>query len=114
YGAVVHQPIAAGAPVTTDLIVKPGDRSFLSAVLTPGYRAIAVGVTAVSGAAGRIYPGDHVDVVLTQSFKENEQALGRRSVSETVVDDLRVLAMDQHSAAGAAADGSAPHTVTLE
>jgi len=113
YGAVARAPIAAGTPLNAGVVVKPGDRSFLAAVLTPGYRAVAIGVTAVSGAAGRIYPGDHVDVVLTQSFKDNEQSLAHRSVSETVVENLRVLAIDHH-AQQASADEAQPRTVTLE
>ena len=118
YGAVVRQRIEPGKPIVSGLIVKPGDRGFLAAVLAPGYRAIAVGVTAVSGAAGLIFPGDHVDVVLTQTFKDNQEPLARRSVGETIVQNLRVLAVDQHLqqvSPDASANGAqVARTVTLE
>jgi len=95
YGGVVRQRVEAGQPIVSGLIVKPGDRGFLAAVLSSGYRAVAISVTAVSGAAGLIFPGDHVDVILTQSFKQADVPLSRRSVGETIVSNLRVLAIDQ-------------------
>jgi pilus assembly protein CpaB len=95
YGAVVRQRVEAGQPLVSGEIVKPGDRGFLAAVLSPGYRAIAISVTAVSSAAGLIFPGDHVDVILTQSFKQGDEPMSRRSVGETIVSNLRVLAIDQ-------------------
>jgi pilus assembly protein CpaB len=115
-GSVVRRPIAAGEPIRAESIVKPGERGFLAAVLAPGTRAVAVAVTAASSAAGLIFPGDRVDVVLTQSFNDDEVAAGRRSVSETVAGDLRVLAIDQ-DLRGNAADGAerrGARTVTLE
>lgn len=118
YGAVVRQRVEVGTPILASMIVKPGDRGFLAAVLSPGYRAISVGVTPVSGAAGLIFPGDHVDVLLTQNFKGGEEPLARRSVSETIVSNLRVLATDQRlqqaTADPSEANGQVPRTVTLE
>lgn len=94
-GAVARHPMGADDPVLTDNIVRPGERGFLAAVLTPGTRAVSVSITAVSGAAGLIFPGDRVDVMLTQTFQRDDVPLSRRSVGETVVRDLRVLAIDQ-------------------
>jgi pilus assembly protein CpaB len=56
-----------------------------------------------------MFPGDHVDVMLTQNFKNDDAPLTRRSVSETVVDNLRVLAIDKSAKPGAGAI-----SVTLE
>lgn len=95
YGSVVRQRIAADNPVSANALVKPGDRGFLAAVLAPGYRAITISVTAVSGTAGLIFPGDHVDVILTQTFNQNDTPLARRSVAETIVSNIRVVAIDQ-------------------
>lgn len=121
YGGVVRRRVDTGQPIFSNLIVQPGDRGFLAAVLTPGYRAVDISVTAVSSAAGLIFPGDHVDVILTQSFSQGEEPLPRRVVGETIVSDLRVLAMDQQLQQGspdAKPSGEygaqTVHTVTLE
>jgi len=109
YGAAMRHGVAAGEPLLLASIAKPGDRDFLLTVLTQGTRAITIPVTAAAGATGLMFPGDHVDVILTQTFRNNEDApLTRRSVSETVVENLRVLAID--AAKGNAAD----RMVTLE
>jgi pilus assembly protein CpaB len=116
YGAALSRPIESGHPIALDAIVKPADRNFLTVALTPGYRAIAVAATAVSGAAGRIFPGDRVDLILTQSFKGRDDASARRSVSETVIGNLRVLAIDRSTKESGPAEvtNAIPRAVTLE
>ena len=114
-GTVVRHPITAGEPVTQGSLVSPGDRGFLAAALTPGMRAITVPVDAKSGVAGFVFPGDRVDMVLTQSVSGNEgQAL---KASETILRNLRVLATDQ-TTSQKTVDGKtqvrAFRTVTLE
>src|ERR1700735_2702637 len=81
-GAITRRDIAAGEVLLTTDVVKPGDRDFLPAVLTPGARAVTVSVATLSGSAGLIYPGDHVDLILTQAFHEQSIPLGRRTVGE--------------------------------
>ena len=54
-GAVVRRGIAAGEPITDGRLVKPGERGFLAAVLTPGMRAISVPVNATTGIAGLVF-----------------------------------------------------------
>src|SRR5690349_14430290 len=68
-GTVVRFPVTAGEPVTQGSLVAPGDRGFLAAALGPGMRAITVPVSAKTGVGGFIFPGDRVDLVLTQSIK---------------------------------------------
>lgn len=94
-GAVVRQHIAAGTPVTLGQVIKPGDRGFLAAVLNPGMRAVSVPVTATSGIAGLVFPGDRVDLVLTHAIRDARGSAPPRNASETVLTDLRVLAVDQ-------------------
>ncbi|THD80522.1 MAG: Flp pilus assembly protein CpaB [Phenylobacterium sp.] len=95
-GAVVRTDVDAGEPLTTARIIQPGDRSFLAAVLRPGYRAITVNVTTSTGVAGFVMPGDHVDLLLSLSAGRPD---GDHSVgSGTVLQDVRVLAMDQRGA----------------
>lgn len=125
YGAVLRHPLAAGAPIHRGDIVKPGDRDFLQVVLPPGARAIAIPVATGGASTGILSPGDHVDVMLTQNFKNDNSdetrntPLTRRSVGETVVQNLRVLAIDapdlKASGMGAnPATGNFGRTVTLE
>jgi len=92
-GAVVRQPLLEGEPIVLSGVVKPEDRSFMAAVLMPGYRAISLAVNAISGNAGFVFPGDHVDLILTHrvQVESGEEA----TVSETFLQDVRVLAMDQ-------------------
>lgn len=115
-GGVARRRFSAGEPILRGEVVKPGDSGFLAAVLQPGMRAITIGVTAVSGTAGLIYPGDRVDVTLTQTFNNPDISVGRRSVAETVASDLRVLAIDQQlqGKASPSGEGKLAQTVTLE
>jgi pilus assembly protein CpaB len=109
YGAVLRNPIEVGQPIRRGTFVKPGDRDFLQVVLTPGERAIAIPVSTGGASTGLLTPGDRVDVILTQDFKAADTALTRRSVGETVVQDLRVLAIDAPDT-----KGNFGRTVTLE
>src|SRR5215469_343514 len=114
YGAVLRHSLAGGTPIRRGDIVKPGDRDFLQVVLTPGARAIAIPVTTGGASTGLLYPGDRVDVILTQNFKGESTTITRRSVSETVVENLRVLAIDTPDAKAPAGGGNFGRTVTLE
>ena len=93
YGAALRNAVAAGDPIQHNGIVKPGDRDFLEVVLSSGARAIAIPVSAGGASTGLVYPGDRVDVILTQKFNDSAP-LTHRSVSETIVENLRVLAID--------------------
>ncbi len=91
-GTVVRYPVTAGEPVTQGALVAPGDRGFLAAALGPGMRAVTVPVSAQTGVAGFVFPGDRIDLVLTQTVEGDGQAL---RAAETVLSNLRVLATDQ-------------------
>jgi pilus assembly protein CpaB len=118
-GGMVRHSLEPGQPVLQNDVLNPGDRGFLAAVLTPDMRAVSVGVDAVSGTAGLIWPGDRVDLILTQSIEDQNQPRDRRVASETVLQDLRVIAVDQHLVQGAEApNGNSAtannRTITLE
>jgi pilus assembly protein CpaB len=93
-GTVVRYQITAGQPVTRGSLVGPQDRGFLAAALGPGMRAITVPVNASAGVAGFVFPGDHVDMVLTQQVQGGGDGAALK-VSETIVRNIRVLATDQ-------------------
>jgi pilus assembly protein CpaB len=113
YGAALRSSVVTDEPINRGGIVKPGDRDFLQIVLSPQARAIAIPVTTGGASTGILYPGDRVDVILTQTFK-NDPPLTRRSVGETVVQNLRVLAIDPLEARPNGAANGFGRTVTLE
>jgi len=112
-GAALRTSIRAGEPINRSAIVRPGDRDFLQIVLSPGARAIAIPVSTGGASTGILYPGDQVDVILTQTFK-HDPPLTRRSVGETVVENLRVLAIDAPDAKPSPPGSGFGRTVTLE
>ncbi len=93
-GRVVRTAISAGQPLTQGALVKPGDRGFHAAALAPGMRAVTVPVSALSGVAGFVFPGDRVDLMLTQTIDNNGSAM---QASETILRNLKVLATDQRT-----------------
>ncbi len=93
-GMVVRNNITAGQPLTRGTLVGPQDRGFLAAALSPGMRAVTVPVNDVAGVAGFVFPGDRVDMVLTQTVEGGGDGPPLK-VSETIVRNLRVLATDQ-------------------
>ena len=93
-GTVVRNPITAGQPITQGALVGPNDRGFLAAALGPGMRAVTVPVSTTSGVAGFVFPGDRVDLVLTQDVTGGGEGPPLK-VTETIVRNLRVLATDQ-------------------
>ena len=114
-GTVVRHPITAGEPVTQGSLVSPGDRGFLAAALSPGMRAVTVPVSARTGVAGFIFPGDRVDLVLTQTIAGEGRDL---KAAETVLRNIRVLATDQSTEQVTDEEGKtvvrAFRTVTIE
>lgn len=90
-GAVVREPLLQGEPIIARKIVRAGEGNFLSVVLTPGMRAMAVPVSVDSAAGGFIMPGDRVDILLSRDAGD------RGITTQTVLRNLRVLAIDQAS-----------------
>lgn len=93
-GTVVRTEITAGQPATRGSLIRPGERGFLAAALGPGMRAVTVAVSATSGVAGFVFPGDRVDLVLTQEVEGGGDGEPLRA-SETIIRNIRVLAVDQ-------------------
>jgi len=116
-GAMVRRPLAAGEPLIAADLMRPGEHGFLAAVMGPDMRAVTIGVDAVTGGAGLIWPGDRVDVIMTHAIDDPALPLGRRVAAETVQRNARVIAIDQQLIQGAVAGGSdaiTARTVTIE
>lgn len=115
-GTVVRFPITAGQPLTQGALVAPGDRGFLAAALAPGMRAITIPVSAKTGVGGFVFPGDRVDLMLTQDVKGEGSGESLRT-AETILRNLRVLATDQATDSEVVDGKTVVHafrTVTLE
>jgi len=120
-GAVPRSNLSAGEPLTAAGLARPGERGALAATLTPGLRAITVNVTASTGMAGFVVPGDRVDLILTMTVPSRDKVGVPHHASETVLRDVRVVGLDQSLAEdpkddkkGAKKESSPPKTATLE
>lgn len=118
-GALVQRFIEVGTPITAADMLNPRERGFIAAVLAPTTRAVSVAVDPVTGVGGLIWPGDRVDVILTQTIERGVAAAAQRSViSETVLSNVRVIAIDQDIAQGVAGSngvaGRLATTVTMQ
>ncbi len=122
-GAIARRDLGGGEAVTAADFVKTTDRRFLSAVLKPRGRAVSIAVDPAQSSSGLVLPGDRVDVILTQNLGSSAGDASHKTVAETVLRNVRVIAVDQRlnlqskSAAAETAPASEAHlpkTVTLE
>lgn len=95
-GQVVRYGLRTGEPIMTGRTVKPGEQGFMAAALTAGMRAVSIAITPVAGVAGFVFPGDHVDIIVTHTIgRKSDTESNERRVSETMIKNVRVLALDQ-------------------
>lgn len=115
-GALLRVTIPSGGLVLPQDVVRPGDHGYLAAVLSPGKRAVSIGVDAISGIAGLVWPGDYVDLILTQTLDDPGVPTSHRMAAETVLSGLRIIATDQDLVRGELPTSSsqASRTVTIE
>jgi pilus assembly protein CpaB len=89
-GSTVRVPISDGEPVRDWQVVLAKGTGFLAAILPSGMRAVSVDIAPDTDAGGFILPNDHVDVILTRKSDANT-----KFASETILTNVRVLAIDQ-------------------
>ena len=95
-GSIVRISMTAGEPVRDSKLIKATGSGYMAAILPSGMRATSIEISAESGAGGFILPNDRVDVILSRRDREAEKATGVEAhVSETIMTDVRVLAIDQ-------------------
>ncbi len=121
-GMVTRAPFQANEPIIRTKLANPSDPSFLAAWVRDGMRAVTVSVDGISGVAGFIYPGDHVDVILTHNVPVNKDPASADSstkdktmpLSEVMIQDVKVLAVDQKYSTEPGQLPTAPNSVTIE
>jgi pilus assembly protein CpaB len=112
-GWVARDPFAPGEPISEAKIVSPGSRGFLAAALAPGMRAVSVTVNATSGISGFVFPGDQVDILVTHNPVVQGGGEAQHKAAETVLHDVRVIAVDQ-KLDNKSAEALVARTATLE
>jgi pilus assembly protein CpaB len=90
-GAIARAPFVAGEPIRDAKLVQAKGSGFMAAILPPGMRAVSTQISPETGAGGFILPNDRVDVILTQ-----KPVSGEAQTSETILKNIRVLAIDQN------------------
>jgi pilus assembly protein CpaB len=111
-GGILRQGLQAGVPITEKRVVFRGDRGLLAAMLRPGYRAVTVSITGNVGLSGLVVPGDRVDVIVSMAVSRPGDK-GERKLTQTVLRDVRVIAVDQITA-DLRSESANAHTATLE
>ena len=91
-GSVPRTPFASGEPIREDKLIKANGSGYMAAVLPTGMRAISTAISPETGAGGFILPNDRVDVILIRNQKGSP---GEAFSSETILGNVRVLAIDQ-------------------
>ncbi|MEO1421475.1 MAG: Flp pilus assembly protein CpaB, partial [Pseudomonadota bacterium] len=105
-GSVVRTPLFENEPILPQKVVLKGDTGYMAALLTPGKRAISIEISAESASGGFILPNDRVDVVVTYREPENfdlsafadngvDVVISEDSMTATVLENVRILAIDQ-------------------
>jgi pilus assembly protein CpaB len=92
---VVLSAIETNEPILKWKITGPGQRASLSAVLEEGMKAVTIRVNDVNGIAGFVLPGDRVDVLLTRTERDPNNANGKSVFNDVILQNVRVLGIDQ-------------------
>lgn len=108
---ITYVAIHQGQPVEDHMIVKPNQYGPMANLLSPGMRAVSINVDRASGVAGFIFPGDHVDIILTKQERTANQTLIQ---SETFLENIKVLALDQSTSRDHQMMAKLAKTITLE
>ena len=95
-GSIARMSFVAGEPIRETKLVAANGSGYLAAMLPPGMRAVSTEISPETGVAGFVLPNDRVDVILTRRVKNPERpSLPDIVVSEIVLSNIRVLAIDQ-------------------
>jgi pilus assembly protein CpaB len=114
-GSIARAPFIAGEPIREAKLVKTDGSGFMAAILPTGMRAVSTEISAETGAGGFILPNDRVDVILSRRLKNPDRTDPTDVVvSEIILSNLRVLAIDQAPKEKDGQNAVVGKTVTLE
>ena len=114
-GSVVRQEMYENEPILPLKVVVKGETGYMAALLKPGMRAISVEIAPESASGGFILPDDRVDVILTYDLEINDGEYQiDRPHSVTVIENARVLAIDQRFRPGESGEYDVGEVATLE
>jgi pilus assembly protein CpaB len=97
-GWFLRVPIANGEPLRRERLIDALSTKLMSTILSPGHRAVAIDLSpqGANAAGGFILPNDHVDVIRTfRLHTRNDEGGAQAFGSETIVTNVRVLALGQ-------------------
>ena len=96
-GAITRAPFTAGEPIREAKLIRAnGAAGYMAAILPSGMRAVSTEISPETGAGGFILPNDRVDVILSRRPKESDKKESAvPATSETILTNVRVLAIDQ-------------------
>jgi pilus assembly protein CpaB len=94
-GSLVLQDMKAGQTVLKKQLLTAGEDGFITAAMKPGMRAVTIGAGALSTPSGFLAPGDRIDILLTSAVqaRQNQYGIRAKRVTETIFNNLRILAM---------------------
>ena len=94
-GSITRGPFTAGEPIREGKLIKANGSGYMAAILPSGMRAISTEISPETGAGGFILPNDRVDVILSRREKSADARASENTTSETILTNVRVLAIDQ-------------------
>ena len=94
-GSIARTPFVIGEPIREAKLIKANGSGFMAAMLPSGMRALSTEISPENGAGGFILPNDRVDVILTRREREAGRSAGDTQTSETILTNVRILAIDQ-------------------
>jgi pilus assembly protein CpaB len=113
-GQIARAPFVSGEPIREQKLVKADGSGFMAAILPTGMRAVSTEITPETGAGGFILPNDRIDVILSKHEKDPDRQGAETVQSETVLTNIRVLAIDQAPKEKDGQNSVVGRTVTLE
>ena len=113
-GSIARAPFIVGEPIREAKLVKADGSGFMAAILPTGMRAISTEISPETGAGGFILPNDRVDVLLSKREKNPDRGGPDVVVSEIILSNVRVLAIDQAPKEKDGQNAVVGKTVTLE